>query len=123
MFEPFSSGYYLGEMYVRPRPAESAAIRRADHEQVNEQLYGDEKGIARLDNPLVMKVGTQHFPVVGDDDVPSGTLALPEPSVPDDLEFRLPGRNEVFLANAERARDLIQLTGWDGDTGDPAEYA
>lgn len=123
MFERFSSGYYLGEMYVQPRPEDAAAIKRSDHERVNEQLYADDTGLSRLDNPLVMKVGTQHFPVVGDDDVPSGTLALPEASVPDDLKFRLPGRREVFLANADRARDLIQYTGWDGDTGDPAEYA
>jgi len=123
MFERFSSGYYLGEMYVQPRADEEAAIRRADHERVNEQLYAEEADIARLDNPLVMKVGTRHFPVVGEEDVPSGTLALPESAVPEELEFRLPGRSEVFLANAERARDLIQFTGWEDDTGDPAEYA
>ncbi|WP_348607859.1 DUF5802 family protein [Halobaculum rarum] len=124
MFERFSHGYYLGEMYVQPSGSDSAAaIKRADHEHVNEQLYGDEEGITRLDNPLVMKVGTKHFPVVGDDDVPSGTLALPEAAVPEDLKFRLPGRSEVFLANAERAQDLIRFTGWEGDTGDPAEYA
>lgn len=123
MFERFSHGYYLGEMYVQPRSDDAAAIKRADHERVNEQLYGDESGIARLDNPLVMKVGTRHFPVVGDDDVPAGTLALPEAAVPEDLKLRLPGRSEVFLANAERAGDLLRFTGWEGDTGDPAEYA
>lgn len=123
MFERFSSGYYLGEMYVQPRPDGTAAIKRSDHERVNEQLYADETGISRLDNPLVMKVGTRHFPVVGDDDLPSGTLAVPEVSVPDDLKFRLPGKREVLLANADRARDLIQFTGWEGGTGSPEEYA
>lgn len=124
MFERFSHGYYLGKLYVQPSGDDcAAAIKRADHERVNEQLYGDEEGIARLDNPLVMKVGTTHFPVVGDEDVPSGTLALPESSVPADLELRLPGRSEVFLADADRAGDLLRFTGWEGDTGDPAEYA
>ncbi|ESP88173.1 DUF5802 family protein [Candidatus Halobonum tyrrellensis] len=115
MFEPFSSGYYLGEMYVQPRASDAAAIKRADHEKVNEQLYATGDGVERLDNPLVMKVGTRHFPVVADDDVPGGTLAVPESSVPDDLKFSLPDRREVFLANADRARDLIQYTGWEDE--------
>lgn len=123
MFERFSSGYYLGEMYVQPSEDEVAAIKRADHERVNEQLYADDEGLSRLDNPLVMKVGTRHFSVVGDEDVPSGTLALPESAVPEELKFHLPGRSGVLLANADRASDLIRFTGWEGDTDDPAEYA
>ena len=114
MFEHFSSGYYLGRLYVQPRDEDEAAIRRDDHERVNEQLYATGEGVERLDNPLVMKVGTRHYPVVGDDEVPSGTLTLPEDAVPGDLEGKLPGRREVFLANAERATDLLQYTGWDG---------
>lgn len=113
MFEPFSSGYYLGEMYVQPRESDDAAINRADHERVNEQLYATGDGVERLDNPLVMKVGTRHFPVVGDDDVPGGTLAVPRAAVPEDLKFSVPGRQEVLLANADRARDLIRYTGWE----------
>lgn len=116
MFERFSSGYYLGSLYVQPRGEDEAAIRRDDHERVNEQLYATGNGVERLDNPLVMKVGTRHYPVVGDDDVPTGTLALPEDAVPGDLEGKLPGRREVFLANAERASDLLQYTGWDGES-------
>ncbi|WP_241991921.1 DUF5802 family protein, partial [Halorubrum sp. SS7] len=32
MFERFSSGYYLGELYVEPHGGERAVIQRADHE-------------------------------------------------------------------------------------------
>ena len=78
MFERFSSGYYLGELYVEPHGGERAVIQRADHEHVNEQLYADGEGVERLDAPLVMKVGGGHIPVAGDDDVPSGTLAIPQ---------------------------------------------
>jgi hypothetical protein len=121
MFEQFSSGYYLGELYVQPRNGDAAAIRRADHERVNEQLYGDETELVRLDAPLVMKVGTRHFPVVGDDDLPSGTLALPRESIPDDLKFEVPGRKEVLLANAERTGELLEYAGWEPAEG--ADYA
>ncbi|QLG61551.1 DUF5802 family protein [Halorarum salinum] len=116
MFERFSSGYYLGRLYVQPRGEREAAIKRDDHERVNEQLYATGEGVERLDNPLVMKVGTRHYPVVGDDDVPRGTLTLPEDAVPGDLEGKLPGRREVFLANADRAEDLLQFTGWEGES-------
>jgi hypothetical protein len=114
MFEQFSSGYYLGELYVSPRETEAAAIRQSDHERVNEQLFGDESGITRLDNPLVMKLGTRHFPVVGEEDLPSGTLAVPVDSVPEDMKFEVPGRNEVFLADAERTGELLEYAGWAG---------
>lgn len=110
MFEQFTTEYYLGELYVQPRETERAAIKRADQERVNEQLYEDET--ARLDAPLVMKVGTKHFPVVGEEDLPSGTLAVPHGSVPEDLKYRVPGRQEVLLATPDRAGELLSYTGW-----------
>ena len=109
MFERFSSGYYLGELYVEPHDGDRAVIQRADHEHVNEQLYADGEGVERLDAPLVMKVGAGHIPVGGDDDVPSGTLAVP-------LEFAdetLPDRKNVLLADADRAETLLRWEGWE----------
>lgn len=111
MFEQFTSEYYLGELYVQPRDTDRAVIRRADQERVNEQLY--DKETARLDAPLVMKVGTRHFPVVGDEDVPTGTLQLPRSVVPEDLKFRVPGRQEVLLATPDRAGELLSYAGWE----------
>ncbi|WP_144796505.1 DUF5802 family protein [Halorubrum depositum] len=109
MFERFSSGYYLGELYVEPHDGDRAVIRRADHEQVNEQLYADGEGIERLDAPLVMKVGSGHIPVAGDDDVPSGTLALPHELA----DETLPDRRKVLLADADRAEALLRWEGWE----------
>jgi len=109
MFERFSSGYYLGELYVTPRDGR-AAISRAAHERANEQLYADGDGIERLDAPLVMKLDGAHFPVGGDEGVPDGTLAVP-PDVVDD--GRLPDAREVFLATAERATELLRWSGYE----------
>ena len=109
MFERFSSGYYLGELYVEPRDGERAVIQRADHERVNEQLYADGEGVERLDAPLVMKVDGGHIPVGGDDDVPSGTLAIPQELA----DETLPDRRNVLLADADRAEKLLRWEGWE----------
>jgi hypothetical protein len=113
MFETFSTGYYLGRLYVEPTDRDVPAIRREDHERVNERLYGDD-GIFRVDAPLVMKLDTGHIPVLGDDDVPSGTLA-----VPDDIDDRdLPAERDVLLAKSERAAELLKYSGYRfGDDG------
>jgi hypothetical protein len=111
MFERFSSGYYLGRLYVPPGESETAAIRRDHPERVNEQLYADGEGVERLDRPLVMKVDERHFPVTGADDVPQDTLAVP-PSVLEDTRVRNPpALTEVLLAKADRARQLLTMTG------------
>jgi hypothetical protein len=109
MFERFSSGYYLGELYVEPHDGDRAVIQRADHELVNEQLYADGEGVERLDAPLVMKVGGGHIPVTGDEEVPSGTLAIPL-EIADET---LPDRKNVLLADADRAENLLRLEGWE----------
>jgi hypothetical protein len=44
MFEPFSSGYYLGRLYVEPHGGEHPAMHREQHEYVSEQLYADGGG-------------------------------------------------------------------------------
>jgi hypothetical protein len=109
MFERFSSGYYLGELYVEPHDGDRAVIQRADHERVNEQLYADGEGIERLDAPLVMKVDVGHIPVEGDEGVPSGTLAIPR-SLADES---LPSTRNVLLADADRAESLLRWEGWE----------
>lgn len=109
MFERFSSGYYLGELYVEPHDGDRAVIQRADHERVNEQLYADGDGVERLDAPLVMKLGGGHIPVGGDDDVASGTLAIPRAMA----DETLPDRKNVLLADADRAEKLLRWEGWE----------
>ncbi|MFB6152215.1 MAG: DUF5802 family protein [Haloarculaceae archaeon] len=108
MFERFSSGYYLGRLYVEPREGDRAAIARAQHEQVNEQLYADE-GVSRTDRPLVMKLGTTHFAVTGEPSVPADTLAVPERLLDETTVRNPPTLSEVFLAKADRARQLLSV--------------
>jgi hypothetical protein len=112
MFERFSSGYYLGRLYVEPHDGDRAIIHRDDHERVNEQLYAAGVGVERVDLPLVMKLDGSHFPVHGDDGIPSGTLVVPESMASADV----PDRREVLLADADRADELLRYSGYD----DPA---
>jgi hypothetical protein len=109
MFEEFSRSYYLGRLYVAPSGDEAARMCHAQHERVNEQLYDDGEGVERLDRPLVMKLGTHHFPVHGGDDVPADTLAVPEWLL-EDCVRNPPTLREVFLAKADRASQLLRLT-------------
>jgi hypothetical protein len=113
MFERFSSGYYLGTLYVEPHDGDRALIQRDDHERVNEQLYATGEGLERLDAPLVMKLDTGHIPVDGDEEVPSGTLVVPA-EIADET---LPSRKNVLLADADRAADLLQWEGWQPAAG------
>ncbi|WP_123534972.1 DUF5802 family protein [Halosimplex salinum] len=108
MFEQFSSGYYLGRLYVEPRDDDAAAIARTQHEQVNEQLYAGE-GIERTDLPLVMKLENTHFTVYGDERVPADTIAVPEELVEETRIRNPPALREVFLAKAERAKQLLSV--------------
>ena len=108
MFEAFSAGYYLGRLYVEPSSGTVATLQRRQHERVNEQVYATE-GIGRTDYPLVMKVGTRHFRVEGDPDVPAGTLALPADALEDAGVENPPALSEVLLARSEHARRLFEV--------------
>ena len=124
MFEEFSSGYYLGRLYVEPGGGERAAIARAQHERVNEALYTGE-GVERTDLPLVMKLGNTHFTVGGGADVPADTLVVPEELVEETDIRNPPALREVFLAKAGRARQLLSVAeglpavGSDSEAGVP----
>ncbi len=117
MFERFSRGYYLGRLYVEPAERETAALCREQHERVNGQLYADDEGIDRLDRPLVMKLGSSHFPVTGDEGVPPDTLTVPRGLLDDTRVRNPPTLKEVLLAKGDRARQLLSLTGGDPTAG------
>lgn len=108
MFEAFSSGYYLGRLFVEPSPDDRAAIHEMHHETVNRQLYATDEGVERLDHPLVMKLDATHFPVHGDDRVPEGTLAVPAEILEDASVSNPPALTEVLLAKAEHAQRLVE---------------
>ncbi len=110
MFEQFSRGYYMGRLYVEPAVDQQATMCQTQHEQLNKQLYSDGDGIERLDAPLVMKLGSTHLAVHGDESVPADTLAVPESILDDRTARDIPTLTEVFLAKADRAAQLLQLT-------------
>lgn len=110
MFEQFSRGYYLGRLYVEPGEEGSATMCHEQHRQVRKQLYTQETGVSRTDLPLVMKLGTRHFRVHGEEGVPADTLAVPGEILDADARIRNPPElREVFLAKADRAGQLIDL--------------
>lgn len=111
MFEAFSSGYYLGRLYVEPYSGDRVVMQRDQHERVNEQLYASGIGVERLDSPLVMKIDRRHFTVHGEDDVPADTLALPDDFVEDCGIDNPPALREVLLAKADRAAQLLEIFG------------
>ncbi|HKL28767.1 MAG TPA: DUF5802 family protein [Natrialbaceae archaeon] len=117
MFERFSSGYYFGRLYVEPFDGDRPAMQREQHERVNEQLYATGDGVERLDAPLVMKLGNRHFPVHGDEGVPGHTLALPEAMLEEVDVENPPTLQEVLLAKADRAEQLLRMAGYRPATG------
>lgn len=111
MFEQFSSGYYLGRLYIEPYDGECAVMHEGQHERVNEQLYADGKGVERLDYPLVMKIGTAHVPVHGETGVPERTLVMPEETLEAAGVDNPPTLSEVLLAKQEVAERVLPGTG------------
>jgi len=116
MFERFSSGYYLGRLYVEPHETDRAVMHSEHHDRVCDQLYDG------ADHPeaLVMKIGSAHVPVHAADGVPGRTVALPESVLPATGVENPPALSEVLLAKADRAAQLLDL-GSVGD-GDPAGF-
>lgn len=109
MFERFSSGYYLGRLYVQPREEGGPAMCREQHEEVNRQLYATGDGVERTDNPLVMKLDTHHLAVQGDEEVPADTLAVPRNLLEETSVSNPPAFHEVLLAKAKRAHQLLPM--------------
>lgn len=110
MFERFSSGYYVGQLYVEPYGGDVALMHQSQHERVNAQVYAT-AGIACVDYPLVMKLGHCHFSVHADAGVPEYTLVVPD-TLNDALRLdNPPERREVWLARADRAQQLLRIAG------------
>jgi hypothetical protein len=114
MFEQFSNGYYLGRLYIEPSDRDHATMCREQHERVNEQLYAESRSIEYLDRPLVMKLGTRHLAVHGSEDTPADTLSVPESVLEETTVRNPPSLQEVFLAKADRADQLLEFTGVTG---------
>ncbi|WP_458209699.1 DUF5802 family protein [Haladaptatus sp. NG-SE-30] len=107
MFETFSSGYYLGRLYVEPHEGDYAVMSQDDHERVNQALYSTGEGVERLDWPLVMKIDQQHFSVHAGESLPDRTLAVPDSLLENTRIENPPELKEVLLAKADRVEQLI----------------
>ena len=110
MFEQFSHSYYMGRLYVEPSTDDQTTMCREQHEYLNRQLYADGAGVERLDIPLVMKLGSAHLAVHGEEGVPADTLSVPEAILDETTVRSLPTLREVLLAKADRASQLLRYT-------------
>lgn len=108
MFEEFSAGYYVGQLYIKPYDGEHAVMERDQHEEANEQIYVTGDGVERLDNPLVMKLDDHHFPVLGTNEVPTDTLAMPDAIIEANHIDDPPTLTEILVAKADRAAQLLE---------------
>lgn len=81
---------------------------RGQHEEANEQIYTSGDGIERLDHPLVMKVEQRHIPVFAAEDMPVGTLGVPDHVLEATRIEKPPTLKEVLVAKAERATQLLK---------------
>lgn len=109
MFERFSRGYYVGRLYVEPSADDRATMCKQEHDHLVQRLYASGKGIERLDVPLVMKLGSSHLPVHGEEGVPAQTLAIPDEWLESSRIRNPPTLKEVLLAKGERASQLLGL--------------
>ena len=96
MFERFSSGYYLGRLYVEPTDGPHATISQRTYESVTEDLYGEQQ-------PLVVKLGQTHLAVRGEAGVPARTLSMPATGLDAAGIDNPPTLSAVLLAKADVA--------------------
>lgn len=112
MFEPFSSGYYLGRLYVGSRDDERAVLDAATHRYIRQTLYE-----AAADVTPVLKLDRAHFPVDADDSLPDATLEAPAALLDDTTgDWR-----RVLVAKVDRASQLERFCAQrdaDTDEGD-----
>ena len=108
LFKELSAGYLVGRFYIELYDGAYAVMDRDQHEKANEQVYATGEGVERLDQPLVMKVDTTHFPVLGADDVPTDTLALTDTVIEATQIDNPPTVKEVLVAKVERAVQLLE---------------
>lgn len=110
MFEDFSSGYYLGRLYVEPHDSPEPVIHDEEYRRIHGDVYGGDGEIAE-EMPLVFKLDSQHLPVKGGEGVPSGTLGVPEGLVEEiDLD-NPPSVKNVLLAKKRYAERVLELLG------------
>lgn len=110
MFEEFSAGYYVGQLYIKPYAGDHAVMARSQHVEANEQVYATGETIDQLNHPLVMKVDQHHVPVFAAEDISTDMLGLPDDVLEAIRVGHPPTLKEVLVAKAERAAQLLRWT-------------
>lgn len=109
MFEEFSTAYYLGRLYVEPGTHENTFMCQDQHDALRDQLYDGRRDDPAA-RPLVVKLGSRHLAVYGEQGVPADTLSVPHDILSETTLTNPPTLTEVLLAKAERAAQLFRLT-------------
>ena len=108
MFDDFSSGYYLGRIYVEPTQEEKPVLHEQQYRKIKQTLYRN-TGKTRKEKPLVFKVNNSHIKVEGGQ-IPSKTLGIPKKII-DDIDVENPPTlKEVLLAKPGHADNLLNLS-------------
>ncbi len=112
MLEPLFESYYVDRFPVAFHTGEASYLDREHHSELNEEVYlkheADENYAAAWEEtPLVMKLGTQYLLVHPHDDVPEGTLAVPD-RVADEIN-QTETEQPVFIAKKGTAHRLARF--------------
>lgn len=107
LVEDFSNSYYLCRFYIAPYDGSRAVIQQEQHEHMNEALYAEDDELARVDNPVVMKVDETYVPVHGDTDIPDDTLAVPTDLLEGLRVTNPPELKEVLLPKPDTVLDVF----------------
>ena len=96
----FSSAYLAGRTFVEPADRPVSAVDPVTFADTTATVYGtDADGL-----PLVVRVGRRHLPVIGADDVPTGTMCVPTALLADATATE----RTVLIARDTAARRLLR---------------
>lgn len=101
MFQKFSNSYYLKSYWIE-KNLNNNKINKSEYNKIKKQLYDN-------NTPIIMKLGSVHFEVEGDDNVSSNTIQLSD-SIISNLQLkRLPNYHPVLLTEPNFAKQIINL--------------
>lgn len=107
MLEVLSGAYYVDRVLVEPHDGPHAVLEERQHHKAAATVYAEDEGLARLDVPLLVKLGRQHLPVFASQAVPTGTLGVPGAVLEASTVENPPTMREVLVATAEWADRLL----------------
>lgn len=104
MIEPFSAGYYITELHVRPHEGSWGKMSPPQFNELSKNVYG------KHDMPPILKIADKHFPVQADKEVQLDAIQLPDTQFDISKIRGMDGRQPVLIVKPERALQMIQLS-------------